>query len=136
MNEWFNNTYQLGLTSSELDDLTTYVETVGDGIDAYEDTPYILEAEMEEFGFFLSTFEFLDEKNKPELMNITFRTIALEVRNHKWALQDYSALPVMERLAEIMDEAYIANQAGDREKVREKVKEYRKLYAENIDVLK
>ncbi len=136
VNEWFNNTYQLGLTSSELDDLTTYVETVGDGIDAYEDTPYILEAEMEEFGFFLSTFEFLDEKNKPELMNITFRTIALEVRNHKWALQDYSALPVMERLAEIMDEAYIANQAGDREKVREKVKEYRKLYAENIDVLK
>ena len=91
---------------------------------------------MEEFTFFLGAFEFLDEKNKPELMNITFRTIALEIRSHKWELQDYAAMPVMERLAEIMDEAYDANLAADRRKVREKVHEYRALFAKNVDILK
>ncbi len=90
---------------------------------------------MEEFSFFLSAFEFLDQKNKPELMNITFQTIASEIRNHKWELQDFSAMPVMERLAEIMDEAQAAERSGDREKVRQVVKEYRELYARNVDVL-
>ena len=69
-------------------------------------------------------------------MNITFRTIALEIRNHKWELQDPSAMPVMERLAEIIGHAYEANLAGDRDKVRAKVRAYRKLYAENVDILK
>ncbi len=91
---------------------------------------------MEEFSFFLSAFEFLDERNKPELMNTTFQTIAIEIRNHKWELQDYSAMPVIERLAEIMDEAYAANLGGQRQLVREKVDEYRDLYAKNIDRLK
>jgi cytochrome c peroxidase len=136
VNEWFNETYGLGLGESELSDLTAYVETVGDGADAYEDTIYYLDAEMEEFSFFLSAFEFLEEKNKPELMNTTFQTIALEIRNHKWELQDYSAMPVMERLAEIMDEAYAANLGGQRQLVREKVDEYRNLYAKNIDRLR
>ncbi len=58
------------------------METVGDGVEAYEDTSYYLDAEMEEFFFFLSSFEFLDEKNKPELMSITFQTVTLEIRNH------------------------------------------------------
>jgi hypothetical protein len=136
VNEWFNNPYKLKLTKKELDDLTAYVETVGDGIEAYEDTLYYLDAEMEEFGFFLSAYEFMEQKNKPELMNMTFATIALEIRNHKWELQDASAMPVMDRLGEIIGEAYEANLAGDRDRVRAKVKAYRKLYAENVDILK
>lgn len=135
VNEWFNKTSGLGLSESELNDLTAYVQTVGDGVDAYEDTSYYLDAEMEEFSFFLSAFEFLDERNKPELMNTTFQTIAIEIRNHKWELQDYSAMPVIERLAEIMDEAYAANLGGQRQLVRKKVDEYRDLYAKNIDRL-
>ncbi|MCZ6834825.1 MAG: cytochrome C [Planctomycetota bacterium] len=136
VNEWFNTTYELGLSEAELHDLTAYVETVGEGVDAYEDTTYYLDAEMEEFSFFLSAYEFLVEKNKPELMNTTFQTIALEIQNHKWELQDYGAMPVMDRLAEIMDEAYEANQSNQRALVREKVDEYRELYAKNVDRLK
>jgi cytochrome c peroxidase len=136
VNDWFNNTYKLGLSEAELDDLTAYVETVGDGVDAYEDSPYYLDAELEEFSFFLSTFEFLDSRNKTELMNTTFQTIAFEIRNHQWELRDQSVRPVMVRMAEIMDEAYAANVAGDRELVRAKVAEYRELYEENVDVLK
>ena len=137
VNEFFNDYYSLELTEQELSDLTAYVETVGDGDEAYEDTIHYLDAEMEEFSFFLSAFEFLDRKDKPELMSITFQTIAAEIRNHKWELQDYDAMPVMERLAEIMDEAQAAvNQSGDREGVRKLVKEYRELYARNVHVLK
>jgi hypothetical protein len=110
---------------------------VGDGDEAYEDTVYYLDAEMEEFSFFLSAFEFLDRKDKPELMSITFQTIAAEIRNHKWELRDYNAMPVMERLAEIMDEAMaIVYRSGEREKVRQLVKEYRELYARNVQLLK
>ena len=137
VNEFFNDYYKLGLSEQELSDLTAYVETVGDGVDAYEDTVYYLDAEMEEFSFFLSAFEFLDRKDKPELIGITFETIASEIRNHKWELQDYDAMPVMERLAEIMDEALaVVYQSGDREKVRQLVKEYRELYTRNVNVLK
>ncbi|MCH7602951.1 MAG: cytochrome C [Planctomycetes bacterium] len=136
VNEWFNETYAIGLSESELSDLTAYVETVGDGVEPYEDTIYYLDAEMEEFSFFLSAFDFLEAKNKPELINTTFQTIALEIRNHKWELQDYAVMPVMDRLAEIMDEAYEANVTGQRGLVREKVNEYRELYAANVDRLK
>ena len=137
VNEFFNDYYRLELTEQELSDLTAYVETVGDGDEAYEDTTFYLDAEMEEFSFFLSAFEFLDRKDKPKLMSITFQTIASEIRNHKWELQDYDAMPVMERLAEIMDEAQAAvYQSADREGVRQLVKEYRELYARNVHVLK
>jgi hypothetical protein len=83
-----------------LADLTAYVETVGDGIDAMEDTMHTLEAEMQEFSFFIAAFEFLDEKNKPGLMGVTFRTIATEIRAHKWDLQDYSHMPVLDEMAD------------------------------------
>lgn len=109
---------------------------MGDGIDAYEDTVYYLDAEMEEFNFFLSAYEFLEEKNKPGLMGVTFITIAQEIRNHKWELQDPSVMPVMDKMAEIMDAAYAASQAGDQSEVRHKVAEYRAMYNKNSDVLK
>jgi len=133
---WFNQNFQLGLKKTELQDLTTYVETVGDGIDAYEDTSYYLDAEMEEFSFFLSTYEYLKEKNKPELINITFQTIAQEIINHRWELQDQSYLPIMNQLSQIMDEAVDANMNKDIGLVDKKVSEYRKLYEENKDYLK
>ena len=134
--EWFDKNYDLGLDRREIDDLTAYVETVGDGVDAYEDTSYYLDAEMEEFSFFLSAFDYLDEKQKPQVMAMTFQTVALEIRNHKWELQDWSVMPVMDRLAQIMDEAYVAIQAGDLEKVRDDVRRYDQLYQKNVDLLK
>jgi cytochrome c peroxidase len=133
---WFDNYYQLGLEERQLEDLTAYVETVGDGIESYEDTVYYLDAEMEEFSFFLSAYEFLAGKNKPKLMGTTFETIALEIRNHKWELQDLSVMPVMDKMAEIMDAAYTASQAGDQAEIRQKVAEYRAMYNQNLDVLK
>lgn len=134
--EWFNDNHGLGMKRREIDDLTAYLDTVGDGVDAYEDTSYYLDAEMEEFSFFLSAYEFLKEKDKPKLMTITFETIASEIRNHKWELQDYQFLPVMNRLAELMDEAVEANKQGNRALVDQKVEAYRMLFAENVDDLK
>ena len=134
--KWFNEYFNLDLNKAETQDLTAYVETVGGGTDAYEDTSIYLDAEMEEFSFFLSAYEYLKEKNKPELMNITFQTIALEIKNHKGELQDQSYLPVMTQLAQIMDEAMEANIQNKPEEVDLKVAEYRKLYKDNVDNLK
>ena len=136
VNEWFNTTFDLALTDGQIADLTAYVETVGEGIDAFEESSYYLDAEMEEFSFFLSAYEFLADGNKTELINTTFQTIALELRNHKWELQDYAHLPVMDALAELMDEAYQANRRGDRAEVEDRVEAYRRLYAANVENLK
>jgi cytochrome c peroxidase len=136
VSEYFNKYYKLGLSAKELADLTAYVETVGDGIEPMEDTLHTLEAEMEEFSFFISTFEFLDEKNKPDLMGLTFRTIATEIRAHKWDLQDYTRLPVLDKMAALMDQADAARKTDDRVTMRKLVGEYREMYEKNKEVLK
>ncbi|MCH7471681.1 cytochrome C [bacterium] len=136
VNEWLNSWFKLGLDEQRLDDLTAYVESVGEGVDPYEDSPYYLDAEMEEFSFFLSTYEYLRAQDKPELIDITFQTIASEIRNHKWELQDLDYLPLMEQMAELMDEAYAANQADDPATVDARLLEYRELYRENVENLR
>ncbi len=132
---WFSASFHLGLTERELNDLTAYMETVGSGIDAIEDTVFTLEAEMEEFSFFLSTFEFLAARQRPHLMDVTFRTIAFEIRSHKWDLQDSTHMPVLERLADLMDEAATAVERDEPGRVSDLVREYRQLYERHKDSL-
>ncbi len=134
--EWFDRRYRLGLSEGELSDLTRYLEAVGDGVEAYEDTIHTLEAELEEFSFFLSTYDFLKQRRKDELIATTMATIAFEIRAHKWDVQDRRHLPVLERLAELMDEARQAHVAGDVATADARVGEYQKLYEDNREVLK
>ncbi len=134
--EWFDERYGLGLSGDELGDLTAYLEAVGSGVEPYEDTVHTLEAEMEEFSFFLSTYETLRRKGKSELIDATFRTIALEIRAHKWDVQDPAYLLVLDRLAALMDEASAAERAGESALVDAKVAEYRTLYGENAEHLR
>ncbi|MEE8137384.1 MAG: cytochrome c peroxidase [Thermoanaerobaculia bacterium] len=136
VNEWFNERFGLGLSEAELGDLTAYVETVGDGTDPYEESVYTLEAEMEEFRFFLSTYEFLKRIGKPDLLDTTFRTIASEIQAHKWDVQDQRYLPILGRLAALMDEATEAIRAGDGATVDTRVAEYRRLYEDNLENLR
>ncbi len=133
---WFNAAYSLDLTDRELSDLTAYLESVGEGVDAMEDTVYILEAEMEEFKFFLSSYEYLKRINRPEIMNTLFQTVALEINAHKWDVQDERYLPVLSTLAELMTEAYEENLSGNRSRVDAIVDEYRHIYTENAEYLK
>jgi cytochrome c peroxidase len=135
VNEWFNRNYRLGLTKRQIDDLTAYVETIGDGVEPYEDTLLTLEAEMEEFSFFLSAYETLRDKNKPELILTTLQTVPFEIRAHKWDVQDDQYLPVLEQLAEIIDRAYAEGKAGNWQRVDALVAEYRKLYQVNKERL-
>jgi cytochrome c peroxidase len=136
VSEWFNRNSRLGLTPQQVSDLTAYLETVGEGTDAMENTVYTLGAELEEFSFFLSAYEHLKSTRKTELMQTTFQTIAFEVRAHKWDVQDQKYLPLLDRLAELMDQAYLAAQRGDWAAADARVAEYRKLYRENKDHLK
>ena len=112
-----------------------YLETVGGGEEAYEDTVRTLEAEMEEFSFFLSTYEFLRDRGKPELVEMVFETIAFEIRAHRWDVRDQSYLPVLNRLADLMESAREALGRDDAEATDLRVAEYRQLYQANIEHL-
>lgn len=134
--DWFNEQHALGLDEGAKTDLTAYLETVGYGEDAYEDTLYTLEAEMEEFSFFLSSHDYTVEIDRPELGAIIFETIAAEIRAHKWDVQDQSYLSVLEDMAVLMDAAYTANRKGNGAEVAMHIENYRALYAANKEHLK
>ena len=136
VNEWFNENFRLGLNRREISDLTSYLETIANGQDPMEETIYILDAELEEFSFFLSAYEFLKKVNKPDLITITFQTISEEIKNHQWELQDPKYHSTLLKLASLMDEAVLANKKGNGKVVDQKVNEYRNLYAKNVEVLK
>jgi len=133
--DWFNDRYSLRLTGSQRMDLSAYLETVGDGVEAYEDTVYTLASELEEFDFFLSPYELLVERGETNLIDTTFGTIAFEIRAHKWDVQDPANLPVLDRLAGLMDRARAALAAGDLSTTDRMVNEYRALYRSNAGIL-
>ena len=66
----------------------------------------------------------------------TSGTISAELRAHKWSVQDMRLMPVLDQLTELMDQAYQANQMGDRAAERQHVDAYRAMYAANKDDLK
>lgn len=136
VNEWFNERFDLGLTEAQLGDLTAYLEIVGDGVDPYEHSTDCLQAEFREFEFFLSTYEFLRERDKSGVMEIVFQTIATEIRKHRSLLRDETHLTTMNRLARLMDEAAAACRTGDRETVARGVARYRALYRQNATYLR
>lgn len=134
--EHFDEHYGLGLGDAELGDLTAYLETVGDGVEAYEDTVHTLEAELEEFSFFLSAYEFLAARGEADLIDVTLKTVAYEIQAHKWDVQDPSLLPVLDELTELAYDAHEANRRGDRAAADTLVARYRDLYEENKEVLR
>ncbi len=134
--DWFDARFELGLSEEQASDLTAYLETIGDGVEAYEDTIHTLESELEEFDFFLSTYEFLKTRGNDVLIDVTFGTIAFEIRAHKWDVQDPENLPLLDRLAAMMDEARTAFAAGDVGTADTVVTEYRRLYRSNAEILR
>ena len=135
VSDWFNERFGLGLTERELGDLTSYVETVGDGIEPFEDTWHTLERELEEFGFFLSAYEYLKQVGNWELIEMTVRTIAQEIHAHKWDLQEREYMPILNLMADLMEDAGEAQDAGDYETVDHLVAEYRAIYSEYAEIL-
>ena len=134
--EWFNAEHALDLKQNEVDDLVAYLEAVGSGEEAFEDTMFTLEAEMEEFSFFLSSYEYTKQQGKMDVAGAIFQTIAKEIEAHKWDVQDIAHLPKLEEMADVMRSAYAAVEQGDLVRTDELVEEYRELYAKYGDVLK
>lgn len=134
--EWFDTQFSLEWSAEEREDLTAYLRAVGSGVDAYEDTVYTLESEMEEFKFFLSSYGYIREINQPKLASVLFSTIESEIAAHKWDLQDMAHLGTLNKLEDLMAQAYRANEAGESSEVDAIVAEYRSLYEETADVLK
>lgn len=130
--QWFNERYALRLSSQEIADLTEYLEAVGDGVEPYEERADIASpGEVEEQYIFMSAWEFVRDKNKPELADLLFRTVAQELRNEKWGLRYTEATEVVERMARLADECVAANAARQTAAVDAKVAEFRRLYEAN-----
>jgi cytochrome c peroxidase len=136
VNEWFNKRFNLGLTKREVDDLTAYVETVSDGIEPYEDSIYTLEPELEEFKFFLSTYEFLKARGKKKVITVLLRTVVDELQAHKWDVQDRGHLPILNKMESLLREALAAHTEGKTKETDAKVAAYRALYKKNAEKLK
>ena len=136
VNEWFNKQFDLGLTQKDIDDLTTYLEAVGDGVQGIEDTVYTLESELEEFKFFLSTYEHLKQRKKKELITVLLKTVVREVQAHKWDVQDKGNLPILNEMEEKLNEALRAHITGDVKMTESMIAAYHTLYKKNVDKLK
>jgi cytochrome c peroxidase len=134
--DWFSEEHKLELSNKEQKDLVTYLETIGDGEEAFEDTLYTLEAEMEEFSFFLSSYELARDLNKLDMAGAIFQTITTEIHAHKWDVQNLDFMPVLNEMADIMDAAYGAILSNDVEKADMHVAAYRELYDANAENLK
>ena len=133
---WFDTNYKLGLDTSQIADLTAYLEAVGDGTDAYEQDPDIAApAEIEEQNFFMASWEFIRDKGKFDLADLLFRTVAQELRNEKWALEYPEATEVVEQMARIADECLAAIRSGRPTIVNAKVAEFRRLYESNTGLI-
>ena len=136
VNEWFNRQFKLGLERKDIDDLTAYLEAVGDGVQGIENTVHTLESELEEFKFFLSTYERLKLKKKKELITVLLKTVVREVQAHKWDVQDKENLPVLNKMEEKLNEALRAHLAGDAKMTDDNIAAYHALYQKNQDKLK
>jgi hypothetical protein len=119
-----------------LNDLTAYVEAIAGGTEAYEETIYTLDSELEEFSFFLSTYEFLKRKKKKEIIIITLKTVATELEAHKWDVQDRRHMPVLDKLESLIREAALLFEMGNVSAADGKIAAYRKLYEKNTSALK
>ena len=126
--DYFDEYYGLGLTRQERGELTAYLETVGDGVQPFEEGESIVAPELEEFEIFLSTYETLVARRKPEVVRVLLQTVAFEVRAHKWDLKDPAFEPVMEEMAQALDVGYAAIEAGEMARVDEAVAKFRSLY--------
>jgi hypothetical protein len=134
--DWFNTEHKLELSKNEQEDLIVYLETIGDGEEAFEDTIYTLEAEMEEFKFFLSSYELAVDLNKLDMAGAIFQTISTEIHAHKWDVQNLDYIPILNDMADIMDAAYGAILAKDVKKANMHVAAYREMYDANMENLK
>jgi cytochrome c peroxidase len=134
--QWLDQNYTLNLNPTEVEELTAYLDAVGDGTEAYEDDPDVASpAEVQEQYFFMASWEFLRDKGKLDLAELLFRTVAQELRNEKWGLKHADASEVVERMAQLADAAIVASKAGQTESVNAKVLEFRKLYEENTSLI-
>jgi len=136
VNVWFNKQFNLGLTKQDIDDLTAYVEAVSEGIEPYEDSIYTLEPELEEFKFFLSTYEFLKERKKKDLITVLLRTVSDEIQAHKWQVQDRAHLPTLNKMESLLRGALAAHLEGKSKETDTKIAAYRALYEESAEKLK
>lgn len=114
--DWFDDQFELGLGDDQRADLTTYLETVGEGTDPYE----VFDADNTQFQLFwgeLSTFastlSTLIPARDAEHAELMLLTVAIDLRLDASALEDLSQAPKVFELADRLDDIRAAIGADD-----------------------
>ncbi len=128
--DWFDDQFELGLGEKQRADLTTYLETVGEGTDPYEvfdadNTPFQLF--WGELSTFASTLATLIPARDAEHADLMLRTVAIDLRLDASALEDLSQAPKVFELADRLDDIRAAINAGDWDQAAQLWTEYQAL---------
>ena len=128
--DWFNTQFHLGLEDGQRADLTTYLETAGEGVDPYEvfdedNTPFQLF--WGELSTFASTLSTLIPARDAEHADLMLRTVATDLRLDASALEDLSQAPKVFELADCLDDIRAAINANDWDRAARLYTEYQAL---------
>ena len=114
--DWFDNSYGLGLTKAEKDELTAYLEAVGDADEPYEtfgerNTPFRLA--FEELTTFASTLDTLIARRDERHAMLMIDTVAADLAADASTMANLSAKPGIYDLSRQLRSIGDAIQAGD-----------------------
>jgi len=128
--DWFDDRFELDLDDDQRADLTTYLETVGEGTDPYE----VFDADNTQFQLFwgeLSTFastlSTLIPARDAEHAELLLLTVAIDLRLDASALEDLSQAPKVFELADRLDAIRAAINADDWDRAARLFTEYQAL---------
>ena len=130
---WFNDTKALGLDEAQINDLTAYLEAVGDGEEPYElfddsFTPFRLT--FEELTVFASTLNTLLPMRDQANIALLVDTVAFDMVRDAALMRNLVAKPDVYRLAELLRLVGDASAAGDWEGAQTKWGEFQTLQVE------
>ncbi|RMH21394.1 MAG: cytochrome C [Acidobacteria bacterium] len=114
--EWFDDKHRLQLTPQEVDDLTAYLEAVGEAEEPYEvfddeNTPFALA--WAELSTFLSTLDTLIPARDATHALLLLDTVGPDLRLDASAAQDRSVIPKVYEIADAVAAIRAAIAAGD-----------------------
>jgi mono/diheme cytochrome c family protein len=138
--EWFDQQYQLGLSSEEETDLTAYLVEVGSADEPFEvfdeeNTPFALDwAELTTFSSTLGSM--LIPRQDAYHAILLIDSVAPDMRVDASGLQDLSQAPLVYEIADKLDEIKAAIEAHDWERAAALYEEYESLVAEYTPILK
>ena len=128
--DWFDDQFDLGLDDSQQSDLTTYLETMGEGADPYEvfdEDNTLFQLFWGALSTFTSTLSTLIPAHDAEHADLMLRTVAADLRLDASALENLAHAPKVFELADRLDDIRASINANDWRRAAQLWTEYQAL---------